>query len=266
MPPASQSPTTPRPDERRFVSPRPHSSPEPRLAFRGALGRYKGTRLAAVRLAQGAAPDGLFRIRSGGNADEITDHLDQPAAVQALFARLSPGSRIALGLFGLTESTSFSMAGLSHSLRILESEPMPAILKLLELGLVAVDAGPDSGVVDEFSEVLESRDPLRVFLRVHPAVPKGIRTARPADPLPIAAGPIGQIREPDGLEAILRLAALWQRVGAEPLRQTGQGMLYKRDRDRIDLDPVLKAPIADAFIQLPDSPALWLALALRSPD
>jgi hypothetical protein len=262
MPPASQSSTTPRPDERRFASPRSHSSQEPRLAFRAALGRYKGTRLAAVRLAQGAPPDG-FRIRSSGNADEITDHLDQRAAVQALIGRLAPPSRIALCLFGLTESTSFSVAGLSHALRILGAEPAPAIEKLLELGLLAVDPGPESGMVDEFSEVLESRDPLRVRLRVHPAVLKGVRTARPAERLPTADGPIGQIREPDGLEAILRLAALWQRVGAEPLRQTGQGALYKRDRDRIDLDPVLKAPIADSFIQLRDAPALWLALARR---
>ena len=95
MPQASQSPTSPRPDERRVSSPRPHSANEPRHAFRAALGRYKGTRLAAIRLAQGAAPDD-FRIRPSGNADEITEHLDDPAAVQALFARLSPGSRLAL--------------------------------------------------------------------------------------------------------------------------------------------------------------------------
>ena len=37
------------------------TSVEPRLAFRGALIRYKGSRLAAIRLAQGAAPDGVSR-------------------------------------------------------------------------------------------------------------------------------------------------------------------------------------------------------------
>ena len=80
MPPASQSPTTSRSDERRLGSPRPTIQPNSRLAFRAALGRYKGTRLAAIRLAR-AFTDG-FRIRSSGNADEITDHLDQPAAAQ----------------------------------------------------------------------------------------------------------------------------------------------------------------------------------------
>ena len=170
---------------------------------------------------------------------------------------------MALSLYGLTESTSFSWAGLSFALRVLDTDPGPSILKLLELGLVAVEPDPSSAPVDEFSEVLELRDPLRVILRVHPAVPKSIRPSHPAGLLPRAAGPVGQIREPDGLEGVIRLAALWQRIGAEPLRQTQQGVLYKRDRDRIDLDPVLSAPIADSFIPLPDSPSLWLALADR---
>ena len=102
-----------------------------------------------------------------------------------------------------------------------------------------------------------------MLLRVHPAVSKTIPTTRPEGNLPVSAGPIGQVREPDGLEAVIRLAALWQRVGAEPLRQTQQGVLYKRDRDRIDLDRVLSAPIADSFVALADSPSLWLALARR---
>jgi hypothetical protein len=261
MPQASQS-SHPRPDEPRVAAPRPHSASEPRHAFGAALGRYKGTRLAAIRLAQGAAPDD-FRIRPRGNADEITEHLDDQAAVLGLFARLSAGSRLALGLYGLSESTSFSVAGLSVALRILETEPAPAIVRLLELGLLAVDPDSSTGPVDEFGEVLESRDPLRVFLRVHPAVPKAIRTTRPEGRLPLSDNPIVQVREPDGLEAVIRLAALWQRVGAEPLRQTQQGVLYKRDSDRIDLDSVLSAPIADSFVALPDSPSLWLALARR---
>ena len=114
------------------------------------------------------------------------------------------------------------MAGLSHALRILKSEPTPAIVKLLELVCSRLDLHPESGMVDEFSEILESRDPLRVCLRVHPAVPKGVRTARPDEPLPRAVGPIGQVREPDGLEAILRLAALWQRVGADRYGKPGK--------------------------------------------
>ena len=116
----SQSP----PSQHRTESPSDHaarlttsSSTEPRLAFRAALVRYKGPRLAAIRLAQGAAP-GDTRIRPTGNADEITEHLDQPAAVEALIARLDSGSRMALSLFDLIETTSIPLAGLMHALGI----------------------------------------------------------------------------------------------------------------------------------------------------
>ncbi len=262
MPQASQSPTSPRPQERPASSLRAQAYDEPRHAFRAALGRYKGTRLAAIRLAQGASPGG-FRIRPSGTADEITEHLDEPAAVQALLARLNPGSHLALSLFGLTELTVFPLAGISLALRILLTEPLAAIVPLLELGLLAVVPAQESGQVDEFAEVLESGGSWRVFVRVHPAVPKSVRTTRPQDLLRRAGGAISQIREPDGLEAVLRLAALWQRVGAEPLRQTQQGVLYKRDRDQIDLDPVLAGPIADSFSPVNDSASLWLALARR---
>ena len=123
------------------------TSVEPRLAFRSALRRYKGSRLAAIRLAQGAPPDGA-RIRPVGNADEITEHLDQPAAVEALVARLETGSRLALSLFALTETTSISLAGLAHTLGILGSRARSrAIVQTARAGLAGdrADARARSG-------------------------------------------------------------------------------------------------------------------------
>jgi len=260
---ASQPPSSHRPAEPWFGSPGTPAGAagaEPRQAFRAALGRYKAARLAAIRLAQGAAPRSS-RIRPIGNVDEITEHLDHPATVEALVARLPIGSRLALCLFGLTETTSMPLAGLSHALWMLGNEPNAAIIGLLELGLLVVEMGAEFGLVDEFRVVLERGSRLRVRLRIHPAVSRGIRTVRPQAELPRAAGPVSQVRESDGLEPILRLGALWQRVGAEPLRQTQQGTLYKRDRDRLSDDPVLAGPIADALKPLPDASALWLGLA-----
>ncbi len=196
-------------------------------------------------------------------ADEIADYLDEPAAVLALIARLSPESQLAISLFGLTEVTSLPLAGISQTLLTLLTEPAPAILPLLELGLLAVFAEGDSGQIDEFDEILQSEDPCAYSSAFTRPCPGACALPRPQDLLPRASGPISEIREADGLEAVLRLAALWQRLGAEPLRQTQQGVLYKRDRDRIDLDPVLASPIADSFVPLPDSPSLWLALARR---
>jgi hypothetical protein len=233
---------------------------EPRLAYRTSLARYKGARLAAIRLAQGASPDGS-RIRPVGNADEITEHLDQPAAVDALVVRLETGPRLALSLFALTDAKSISLAGLTHSLGILATEPIAAIVRLLELGLLAIEPLPDLGPVDDFEMVLLRGSPTRVRLRAHPAVVNGARTARPEAAPKKIDGSVRQVRESDGLEPILRLGALWQRVGVEPLRQTHQGTLYKRDRDRLMEDPVLACAIADAPKTLPGLPSLWLELA-----
>ncbi len=96
----------------------------------------------------------------------------------------------------------------------------------------------------------------------HPAAVAASRTVLPEGERPASSrGTVGLVREADGLEPILRLAAVWQRVAEAPLRQTQQGAFYKRDRDRLEDDPVLAGPIADALEPLPDMAALWLALA-----
>ena len=56
---ASQSPPSQNRTEGREAPPRVFTVPagaEPRLAFKTALARYKGARLAAIRLAQGGRP------------------------------------------------------------------------------------------------------------------------------------------------------------------------------------------------------------------
>src|SRR5262249_32961113 len=99
---------------------------------------------------------------------------------------------------------------------------------------------------------------------VHPTVLRVIRAVRPEGPLTAAVGAIGQVRESDGLEPILRLGALWQRAGAEPIRQTQQGTLYKRDRERGMDDPGPGGALAGAMAPLPALAGFWLALARRA--
>lgn len=245
--------------------PNPPPSPrpvEPRLAFRAALLRYKASRLAAIRLAQGLMPS-ADRIRPAGTAEEIAEHLDQPAAVEALVGRLPIGSRLALSLFAVTEAAVMPAAGLAHALAILGAEPVESLVRLLELGLLAIEPIAEHGPVDDFAALLEQLGRAAIQVRPHPSVPRAIRAVRPEGRPPSAEGPVGQVRESDGLEPVLRMGALWQRALAEPIRQTQQGTLYKRDRDRVLEDPVLAGSIADAMAPLPDLAALWLALARR---
>ncbi len=161
---------------------------------------------------------------------------------------------MALSYFALIDATSVSLAGLLHSLGILGAEPMESIVKLLELGLVAIEPIPGLGPVDDFRTVLQFASPTRLLLRAHPAVAKGIRTARPVVAPPKASGAVRQVRESDGLEAILRLGRV-AAGGCRTAGQTQQGTLYKRDRDRLAEDPVLACAVADGLNRWPGCPS-----------
>jgi hypothetical protein len=233
-----------------------------RLAFRTALARYKGARLAAIRLAQGCLSE-IERSRPAGIAEEITEHFNQPTVLGALTPKLPACSRLALGLFVVTESTSMSLLGLCRALQMLGTEPSTAILELLELGLLAIEPDSQASAVDDLTSALKRGIQDGAAVLAHPAILHAVRPIRPEGKLPALHGPVGVTRESDGLEVILRLAALWQRAGAQPLRQTEHGVLYKRDRARIVEDPVLASPVADAMAPLPGLAILWLELAQR---
>lgn len=171
---------------------------------------------------------------------------------------------MALSLFGLTEEASWPASGLSHALACLGVDPVPAVRGLVERGLLAVWPGADGPPVSDFGRTLAEAEPDLVGLRAHPSAMASARTVLPEAGRPAVAGPVRQIREADGLEPIVRLAAVWQRVDDAPLRQTQQGILYKRDRDRLEDDPVLAGPIADVLEPLPDMAALWIALCAAS--
>ena len=124
-----------------------------------------------------------------------------------------------------------------------------------------------SGMVDEFGEILASGRPLpRVPSRFTRLFPKPFAPHAPEATCCLARA--ARSRRSASRTGSRRFTSAWRPprgsgCGAEPLRQTQQGVLYKRDHDRIDLDPVLAAPIADSFVPLTDSPSLWLALARR---
>jgi hypothetical protein len=71
---------------------------------------------------------------------------------------------------------------------------------------------------------------------------------------------VGTVHEADGLEWPLRLAALWQLLKKGAIRQTQVGEFFKRDLDRLRLDPVLNAPPSQNLVDLPDPGLLAVAL------
>lgn len=191
-------------------------------------------------------------------ADEIAEAVGSSSSLKGRLSTLESGPSIAVGLLALTESASWSLHGLAHSLYCLGVDPTPTILTLLEQGFLAAKTVLP---VTDFRNLLARTHAEPVELRAHPAILHAARPRRPEGSLTAIEGPVRLIREADGLEAVLRLATVWQRVAETPLRQTQQRTLYKRDRDRLGDDLALASPIADAIEPIPDMAFFWLELA-----
>ncbi len=234
----------PEPTETTAFAARP---PEPPTsAYRAALQRYDQGRLLAIHRHSGGAEVGTnHKVRP----DWIVDRLAEPRAAERLLNALATPSRTAMGLFTLTESHAWTAPGMFLALTALGVDPDEAVQPLLERGLLAW----------RDPEPAPSAKP--ALLIAHPAATAAARTIAPEGDGPPAVTRVRQVREADGLEPILRMAAVWQRVAEAPLRQTQHGTFFKRDRERIEDDPVVTGPISDAFEPLPDMALLWIALA-----
>lgn len=241
-------------------TPAPAAPLAPQVAYRDALKRYDGALLAEIAAALGQTDPPSGRVTL---AAWIADHLAQPRAAERLLTTLPQASRLATTLFALTESASWPREAMTNALLALGVDPFSALQPLLDLGMIAV-APRDSATLRNASSALDPATAPGSTILAHASVVASSRTVLPvAAPAALSlAGEVKQIREADGLEPILRLAVVWQRVEEAPLRQTQQGTLYKRDRDRLEDDPAIAGPITDSLEPLPDMPALWLALAL----
>ncbi len=101
------------------------------------------------------------------------------------------------------------MAGLSHALRVPGGRPAPAVRPLLELGLLALWSGSDgrAGLRPERPLAEAASRAAATVCSPIPAAMAAARTVLPEGDCPAIAGPVRQVRETDGLEPILRLAA-----------------------------------------------------------
>ena len=224
-------------------------------AHRAALEGIEPARLRAILRELGSEPG----RRSSGLAAEIAERLDAPGVVAGLLADLGLESSVALGLFTMAESEAWPALAFVEALRGLGVDPAEALSRPLALGLATIVPAPsdsEGGALRFESEALEGQ-----AVVVHPAVVEEGRVVAPdSEGPPIVAGTVRLVRESDGLEPVLRLAALWQLASASPLKRTRLGDLYKRDRQRLDDDPALAGPIADAIREPVDPVSIWLNL------
>ncbi len=87
-----------------------------------------------------------------------------------------------------------------------------------------------------------------------PSDEPGLASSAAPDTPPLAVDEVsGKLPPADGLDWPLRLAVLWQRLRAGPVRRTQAGILFKKDLQRLQADATLQAPLptgeaADAAI------------------
>lgn len=238
-----------------------------RSSFRSLLVQYELPRLRSLIERLGHP---MPYSRGSVIVDSVLDRLESSELRSRLQSELPRESRVALTFATLTEQVVWPLEGLLHALRALGVDSNQALEPLLELGFIAVSTaalsqlglspGSERTSWPSTDPNFSGPTPARPTLIVHPAVLADAVWEHPATPLPTPRREPRMIREADGLECLLRLAALWQRLAANPVRRTQQGTLYKRDRDRLEEDPALSGPITDMVEPIPDLAMFWLTL------
>jgi hypothetical protein len=216
-----------------------------RAAHRRALGSLARSELVEIHRAVGLID--LDQSQSS-LADAISNRLAAPRGIEPMIAELPVAARFLLGLCALADTVDWPSTELELAVRAAGFAPRDATEALRRLGLLVIGSSA------------RDQAPAPSTSIVHPSALSVARTVLPAGAEVRRAGPVRQVRQADGLEPILRLATLWQRVKESPLRQTQQRQLFKRDLERLEEDGLLIGPIADALEPIPNPVGLWLGL------
>jgi hypothetical protein len=242
----------------------PARNEPPELAFRDLLRAYPASILQGIlsRLENREVPAN----RSEALASTILEHFRETPNLSRILEDLQPGALRALGLFAVCEVDRWPLPSLERSLRMLCEDTQGAIEELRDKGLLVMEVDSEElkrQPKGSLLAALPGSPDLPIHMRTLPVVRSSVRMVRSdVESLEVTTS-VRQVRETDGLEPILRLAALWQRVVDQPLRKTQQGTLFKRDRERLDEEPTISGPIADEPMPIPEIVDLWLSLAER---
>src|SRR3954468_7215221 len=156
----------------------------PLAAYRSSLAKYGPDRLRAIASGLGIAEPGARTAAT--MAVQVAESLESPRVAEPLLARLGHGARLALGLFALTEASSWPWAGLALTLECLGVDPTSTGRELVDLGVVAVAADPTADREATTSISIDAvarlgRDPAGLTLHAHPSAlaSRTVRTVLP---------------------------------------------------------------------------------------
>jgi hypothetical protein len=236
----------------------------------------------------------LIKPRSTSSSEELVERIlatvANPAVLDRRLQDLEPAGRQLLALIGNSRQPLWSLGNLIEMLMTLgHADGLMPVFDVLNAGLLYPYALSDSpgDRLKTFAQWLGFTRPGGLYVFTHPQAaaravgePLGLpdlSRGLPPTPEPNPTGETLSVKEPalapdpptptgaplesDGLEWLLRLAALWQQAAAAPFRRTQQGGLFKRDYDRLAQDPLLNGAPAEYPVELPDPAFLAACLA-----
>jgi hypothetical protein len=234
---------------------------------RSALSRYDEPLL---RLVAGR----LFKPRIGQSAAELVEKAAETQSNAPVIDRrirdLPDAAGVLLSLIGLSRQSRWKVGHLiALAAAAGHSDGFAPVQALLEAGLLFPEVRPKGPPVTTLDDWLGVSGVLSASVFAHPAVLARVRSAVPvpefgtrnSEPTDRLYNPQSAIRNPqssDGLEWLIRLAAVWQQVRATPIRLTQAQTLFKRDLGRLQSDPILAAPITEGAAGVPDPGVLAL--------
>jgi hypothetical protein len=216
----------------------------------------------------------LFKPRNQWPREELVERsvatLSNAPVVDRHLARLGTSPRKLLALLGHSRQPRWKLGGLLELLAALgHAEGVQPALELLEDGLLypelaeGEERDTSRSRLKNIEQWLGHAGAVGYTVFAHPDVTAralGVDLGLPDCPGLTSTPDAEGIHEADGLEWPLRLAVLWQRVTADPLRQTQQGQFFKRDLDRLRSDPVLNGTPAQNIGETPDAGPLAVEL------
>jgi hypothetical protein len=235
-------------------SPRDVSDP-----YRSTLLRYSPSVLRGIRDhleldTSARAPDRL--------AKAIEEHLRDPAHRNQALADLPTEIRPILALLPFVPQHGWRLEELRDLLRYVGcAVPDKAIRAMLSLGFLALHARDwQVETLRHFDLALNGWEGEQLSVVCHPAFAHQVTTPVFNPPKRSIVRQVRNTRASDGIEFLLRVAVLWERIAQAPIRLTQDTALFKRDKERLGADSVLNSPMFDTVSPLRDMGHLALIL------
>jgi hypothetical protein len=211
----------------------------------------------------------LLKSRNPIPADELTDRLmatlGNPPVVDRRLKDLPPAARKLLALLGLTRRSRWRVGHLITALAAVgHAEGIAPVQAAFDAGLLYPVRPADSPELTSFESWLGESGVEQAEVFTHPLVATRGRAEKFELPDLSDQRSRSSNGQADGLEWLLRVAAVVQLAGETAFRRTQAGALFKRDLTRLQTSDLLSAATSDVGPPAPDLGVLATCWAVET--